>query len=46
MLFCDSELPRVPTFPETRGVAEILVERGFILDHRRTASNIHYEEYW
>ena len=21
MLFCDSELPRVPTFPETRGVA-------------------------
>jgi ferredoxin--NADP+ reductase len=35
-----------PTFPETRGVAEILVERGFTLDHRRTVGNIHYEEYW
>lgn len=35
-----------PTFPETRGVAEILVERGFILDHRRIVGNIHYEEYW
>jgi ferredoxin--NADP+ reductase len=35
-----------PKFPETRGVAEILVERGFTLDHLRTAGNIHYEEYW
>ena len=35
-----------PTFPETRGVVEILVERGFTLDHRRTVGNIHYEEYW
>ena len=35
-----------PTFPETRGVAEILVERGFTLDHHRTVGNIHYEEYW
>ena len=35
-----------PTFPETRGVAEILVERGFTIDHRRTVGNIHYEEYW
>jgi ferredoxin--NADP+ reductase len=35
-----------PNYPATRGVAEILVERGFTLDHLRTAGNIHYEEYW
>ena len=34
------------TFPKTRGVAEILVERGFTLDHGRTIGTIHYEEYW
>lgn len=35
-----------PTYPETRGVVEILTERGFTLDHGRTIGNIHYEEYW
>ena len=35
-----------PTYPETRGVVEILTERGFTLDHGRTVGNIHYEEYW
>ncbi len=35
-----------PSFPETRGVAEILSERGFTIDHRGVAGNVHYEEYW
>ncbi len=35
-----------PTYPESRGVVEILVERGFTLDHGRDVGNIHYEEYW
>jgi ferredoxin--NADP+ reductase len=35
-----------PTYPETRGVVEILTERGFTIDHARTVGNIHYEEYW
>lgn len=35
-----------PTFPEVRGVAEILHERGFTIDHRRDRGNVHYEEYW
>lgn len=33
-------------FPETRGVCEILTERGFTLDHRRDRGDVHYEEYW
>lgn len=33
-------------FPETRGVCEVLHERGFTLDHRRRRGNVHYEEYW
>ncbi|GMQ84661.1 MAG: hypothetical protein BMS9Abin07_0225 [Acidimicrobiia bacterium] len=36
----------IPTYPETRGVVEILSERGFRLDHGRFVGNIHYEEYW
>ena len=34
------------TFPETVGVVQLLVERGFTLDHRKKRGNIHYEEYW
>ena len=34
------------TFPETVGVVELLTERGFTLDRRRSPGNIHYEEYW
>jgi ferredoxin--NADP+ reductase len=34
------------TFPATCGVAQILTERGFTLDHRRTRGNVHYEEFW
>ncbi len=34
------------TFPEPKGVVELLTERGFTLDRRRRPGNIHYEEYW
>lgn len=34
------------TYPEVTGVVELLVERGFTLDHRKQRGNIHYEEYW
>lgn len=33
-------------FPESRGVCEILSERGFTIDHRRERGNVHFEEYW
>ncbi len=35
-----------PTFPARRGVAQVLHERGFTLDRRGVAGNVHYEEYW
>ncbi len=35
-----------PTFPGVRGVAEIMHERGFNIDHRKERGNVHYEEYW
>jgi ferredoxin/flavodoxin---NADP+ reductase len=34
------------TFPEPRGVCEMLTERGFTIDHLRERGNVHYEEYW
>ena len=34
------------TFPETVGVVQLMTERGFTLDQRRSPGNIHYEEYW
>lgn len=33
-------------FPSTLGVAQILHDRGFTLDHRRDKGNVHYEEFW
>ena len=33
-------------YPKPTGVVEILTERGFTLDHRKTKGNLHYEEYW
>ncbi len=33
-------------FPETEGVVELLVKRGFVLSRRNQPGNIHYEEYW
>jgi ferredoxin--NADP+ reductase len=35
-----------PTFPEPRGVCEILTEMGFTVDHKGVDGNVHYEEYW
>ncbi len=35
-----------PAFPETRGVAQVLHERGFTVDRRGVAGNVHFEEYW
>lgn len=36
------------TYPETRGVIEILEERGFAIDQpfAKIVGNIHFEEYW
>ena len=34
------------TYPEPAGVVQLLVERGFTLDSRRSRGNIHIEEYW
>ncbi len=34
------------TFPETTGVIELLIERGFTVDRRNYPGNIHFEEYW
>lgn len=33
-------------FPQTLGACQLLVERGFTIDHRRERGNVHYEEYW
>ena len=33
-------------YPETTGVVELLVQRGFTLDHRKERGNVHFEEYW
>ena len=34
------------SYPETTGVIELLVERGFTIDRRNQPGNIHFEEYW
>lgn len=36
----------VPRYPEIEGVVEILAARGFTIDRRGVAGNVHYEEYW
>jgi ferredoxin--NADP+ reductase len=35
-----------PTWPGSRGVCEILYERGYTIDHRGVEGNVHFEEYW
>jgi ferredoxin--NADP+ reductase len=42
----DDEDTGALTYPKPTGVVEILTERGFTLDHRKTRGNLHYEEYW
>ncbi len=46
MIGLPEEVDGVERFPETTGVVELLVERGFKLDRRNDPGNIHYEEYW
>lgn len=46
MIGLPSDEDGVVTYPETVGVAQLLSERGFVLDHRKERGNIHYEEYW
>ncbi len=46
MIGLPEEEDGVEQFPETTGVVELLVERGFKLDRRNDPGNIHYEEYW
>ena len=36
----------VTHFPETTGVVQLLVERGFTVDARNAPGNVHFEEYW
>ncbi|MEO7398193.1 MAG: hypothetical protein ABIW84_06490 [Ilumatobacteraceae bacterium] len=33
-------------YPDVVGVVELLAEKGFTLDHRKTRGNVHFEEYW
>lgn len=35
-----------PTFPEKRGMCQMLHERGFTFDSKEGHGTIHYEEYW
>lgn len=42
----DSSDDGAPAYPEPTGVVELLTDRGFTLDRRRSPGNIHYEEYW
>jgi ferredoxin--NADP+ reductase len=35
-----------PKFPTTRGMCEMLTERGFVVDRRAHPGNVHFEEYW
>lgn len=46
MIGLPEEVDGVLSYPEVTGVAELLVERGFTLDHRTRRGNIHFEEYW
>ncbi len=46
MIGLPEEIDGVVKYPETTGVIELLVEKGFSVDHRKTRGNIHFEEYW
>ncbi len=46
MIGLPEEVDGVETYPENTGVVELLVKRGFTVDHRTTRGNIHFEEYW
>ncbi len=46
MIGLPEEVDGETKFPETTGVVELMVEKGFTVDHRKTRGNIHFEEYW
>jgi ferredoxin--NADP+ reductase len=46
MIGLPEEVDGETAFPETTGVVELLVERGFALDLRKRPGTIHVEEYW
>jgi ferredoxin--NADP+ reductase len=46
MIGLPEEVDGETRFPEVTGVVELLVERGFTVDHRNQRGNIHFEEYW
>ena len=35
-----------PRFPDRRGMAEVLVDRGFHLDDGDAPGDVHFEKYW
>ncbi|MCU1364786.1 MAG: Flavodoxin reductase family protein [Ilumatobacteraceae bacterium] len=46
MIGLPEDVEGVLHYPEVTGVVQLLAERGFTLDHRKTRGNIHFEEYW
>jgi ferredoxin--NADP+ reductase len=46
MIGLPEEVDGETRFPDTVGVVQLMTERGFTLDHRKTRGNIHFEEYW
>lgn len=46
MIGLPTDVDGTVTYPETTGVVELLVQRGFTLDHRNQRGNVHFEEYW
>jgi ferredoxin/flavodoxin---NADP+ reductase len=46
MIGLPEEVDGETRYPEVVGVVQLLAERGFTLDHRKTRGNIHFEEYW
>jgi len=46
MIGLPEEIDGETRYPEVVGVVQLLAERGFTLDHRKTRGNIHFEEYW
>ncbi len=46
MIGIPREVDSALVYPEPVGVVELLTERGFTLDRRKRAGNVHVEEYW
>jgi len=46
MIGLPEEVDGETRYPAVVGVVQLLAERGFTLDHRKSRGNIHFEEYW